>query len=162
MATTSTAVQDRSALDLAGLKTYLGVVEDRYDDILEEVLEEAKEEADAFMCNPFVECGTEAELAIPKSVERGIKQWCATAWAEQMARDELDLHYADLPGRENRPGVITQGQVITSISTRTEEGETETVNFAPPKSSRSGVKTHMSYDDIKKRYWVKWRLISGF
>lgn len=89
-----TAVTDRLSLDLAELKTLLGVSGSADDALLTLLLASAKEAADDFLQNPFYETDPEndynykdpaVELAIPSRVKLGVVEWVRVTYQVKCA-----------------------------------------------------------------------------
>lgn len=72
----TTAVQDRLALSVAEVKSYLKIEEDGEDADVAILLQSAKEKADDFLNNPFLNAdGTEKD--IPDTVKLWCMKYCA-------------------------------------------------------------------------------------
>ena len=61
----ATAVTDRSTIDLAAIKTLLGITTASYDTLLTLWLSAAKSRADRFLNNPFLERNASFDLELP-------------------------------------------------------------------------------------------------
>lgn len=152
----TTAVQDRLDLDLAGVKSLLGVVESDWDALITLYLDAAKERADTYMNNPFTSSdGT--ELVIPSRVKLGVYEDVYSQWCELVARERELLDVAADPGQGNELGKVVKGQTIRSI-----EREGETVTFHSVRDSKARSATPKTDAEIQREFYAAYRLIPGF
>lgn len=153
----TTAVVDRSVVDVEAVKAALGIEGTELDDRIEELLEEAKIEADSYLGNPFLErdqssgryVDPEVELPIPRLVERGVvayvavELWSTTAFrlaAEAVLRGDLDA--------------IPPGERVVSVKT----GDlSETYALAGASLAGDGKVAADPIEAVEARFWSRYR-----
>lgn len=164
----TTAVQDRSTIDLQVLKDLLGITGTDQDDALTRYLRAAKQEADRFLGNPFEEievddCGmpvldkalqpitTGVLLPIPEEVELGLVDYVRGMMAAK-----------DLVRRASSAGSAPTGGTLTSKAV----GAWSKGYSAPkPKgtsASQSARAAREVRELVQQAYWLAYRWTPGY
>lgn len=140
----TSAVRDRSTVDVSAVRAELGVTSGEWSDArLGRVLDAAKWSADEYLCNPFLEleegsalfvAQPEVELPIPPKVELGVIEWCRV--------------YVATISEQNGGGVGVTSERVRDLA-KAYDG------------NKAGLASALA-DDAAQAFWSSYRLIPGF